>query len=160
MLENSSKTECSIIQVKVEFMKFYLDTCIWIDRLDFQRRNHYKAKKLFQEIEENSHKILVAWIHQKETKNTGYYAEYSDLERDLYEKGVCFGIRTSEIDRQIAFRHNEYLNKGFDDCLHLHLAKRHGAKATSADSHWKEIGKVMGIRVYDYEGLKRLGIDI
>ncbi|MFW5902378.1 MAG: hypothetical protein ACOCTT_00645 [archaeon] len=82
------------------------------------------------------------------------------MENELYEEGLCIGIKILEKDRQIAFKHNEYLNKGFSDCLHLQMAKKSNAKAVSMDSHWKELGVTMGVRVCNYDDLKGIGIEI
>ncbi|MFW5902379.1 MAG: hypothetical protein ACOCTT_00650 [archaeon] len=54
-------------------MNFYLDTNIWIDKLNQERRNHGRAKELFRKLRKREDRILVTWVHDKEMRNVGYY---------------------------------------------------------------------------------------
>lgn len=128
--------------------KYYLDSCVWISALSEKDENHSISLELLEKITREKTVITVTSRRIKEMKNKGWYAQYERLKNDLYRKGNCFGASETEEDKQIALRHNEYLKLGFDDCLHMQMAKKLKATPVSFDRHWQEIGAVIGTRVY------------
>ena len=137
-------------------MKFYLDSCIWIDYLDFKRENHNKAVELFNKIISRKDLIIVSKVHFREMHATGYFEKFNKIKNKLFEEGVLKGVKYSEQDYQTALRYNEYLNKGFSDCLHLIMAKNNKAKAISSDKHWQEIGQLINLRIFNYQTINSM----
>ena len=128
--------------------KFYFDSDVWIAYFDKKDERHELAVKLFEEIIRSKSIILISTRHHTEMINTGFHEKFEMLKNKLFENKLCFGIKPTEIDKQIAYRHNEILRKGYGDCLHLEIAKRNKAIAVSFDKHWQEIGNVINKRVY------------
>ena len=128
--------------------KFYLDSDVWIAYFDEKDERHELAVKLFGEVIKNNDVILISKVHHIEMLNTGFHKQFEKLKNKLFKIRVCIGVKTEEIDKQIAYRHNEKLRVGFGDCLHLQIAKRNKAIAVSFDKHWQEIGNAINKRVY------------
>lgn len=128
---------------------FYLDTDVWIARLNESEENNKEATKLFDLIERGKHGLLISKVHRVETENIGFLAQFNALKDKLYSIGVCNGIKIEGEDRKSAENLNLKLDLGFGDCLHLVLAEKTGAIAVSYDAHWQKIGEVLGKRVFE-----------
>ncbi len=131
--------------------KYYLDSCVWISYFDENDEKHEETVRLFERIIKEKALVIVTDRHWAELKNKGLLEEYEDLKNALYLKGMCKGVRITEEDRQVALKQNEWLGVGFNDCLHVLIAKKLKAIPISYDKHWFEIGRVYGIRVYKPE---------
>ncbi|MFH0987067.1 MAG: hypothetical protein V1911_03400 [Candidatus Micrarchaeota archaeon] len=107
-----------------------------------------EAKALFEKLEREKESIVVSYVHIKEMRNQGFYEEYERAKNEMYKTGLCFGVAYGEEDRQIALKQNEFLEFGFDDCLHLQIAKKTKAKPVSYDKHWFAIAEKINLRVY------------
>lgn len=130
-------------------VKYYLDTCIWIAYFMKEEKAHEEAKKLFEKIINNKNDtILVSGRHTKEMAAKNMLNEFEKMKDELFDRQKCYGTKINEIDKQIAFKHNEYLRIGLGDILHLIIAYRENAMPVSFDKHWEEIGRRLNIRTY------------
>lgn len=129
-------------------MKYYLDTCVWIAYFNEKEEQHEIAVKLFEKIRESKDIILVSHTHIIEMRNKNKLEEFNTLKDKLYYQGLCVGVITTELDRQIAYKHNEKEKLGYGDCVHLQVAKRENAIPVSFDQDWQDLGEKMQFKVY------------
>lgn len=128
--------------------KYYLDTCVWIAKLDKKHQHHEIASGIFEKLRWEKALIIVTNLHARETSNKGFYEDYVKEKDKLFNKRLCIGIKIFEIVREIAFSLNEKLKVGYWDCLHMQVAERVKAKPVSFDEDWQIIGRKLNIRVY------------
>jgi predicted nucleic acid-binding protein len=117
-------------------MKYYFDTCIWIDYLN--ERNEYVVQKVFEIL--LNHSVLISELVLIELRR------YVDNVMLLDFKNIVL-VSASDTQRKLASDISEARQIPFGDALHAVLARDNDAILLTRDKHFIELRDVTVIEL-------------
>ena len=126
---------------------FYFDSSIWIDIYEKREHNGEVAKKLFEKIINEDHKIFYSDLVLVELKRVGYSIEEIN---PLLKVAKPNNLRRAHIyEKQIneARKLAKQRNVPLADALHAILCKDNNLQLVSRDAHYKKLTNVVRARL-------------
>jgi predicted nucleic acid-binding protein len=116
-------------------MKFYVDTCVWIDLLDSKEKD---VMKLFSLIIENKHTILLSNTLRKELRKI-LVRKNSNL---LFELFPIEYIEETIVQLQEGKKLEKILNIPFADAVHAINARDNNSILITKDKHFQKLKSI------------------
>lgn len=121
-------------------MRYYIDTCVWIDFVEDRTNNDFLAKCI-----ENEDIILYSYPLEKELLN--YMSKIKIIYSLLLSKELIEYVDVTNEDKSEAFNLSKDRTIPFSDALHAVLSRNNDAILVSRDKHFLKLKDICRMKL-------------